>query len=337
MLDDLDRGLVHALQIDGRAPFSRLAAVLGTSTQTVARRYRRLRVEAGLRVVGLADPAVAGRARWLVRIGAAPHATRDLARALARRSDTTWVKLTSGGTGIIAVVTAPPTESDPAAGHGLLLHDLPRTAGITEVSAHYLLHTYLGGPTPWRGRAQTLSVEQRAALLAGADEAAGAEPVRPPGPADGPLLDALARDGRATQAELAAATGWTSATAARRLAELRSSGAVFLDVEISPALLGARTQALLWMGVAPARLERTALALAEHDELAFVAATTGPTNLVAHALCAGPGELHHYLTRRLGALEDIRTLETAPVLRTLKSAGPLPAAPLRTAADRAGR
>jgi DNA-binding Lrp family transcriptional regulator len=338
MLDDLDRGLVHALQIDGRAPFSRLATVLGTSTQTVARRYRRLRVEAGLRVVGLADPAVAGRARWLVRIGAVPHATRDLARALARRSDTTWVKLTSGGTGIIAVVTAPPTESGPAAGHGLLLHDLPRTAGITEVTAHYLLHTYLGGPTPWRGRAQTLTAGQRAALSAGADEpsAGPAEPVRPLGPADGPLLDALARDGRATQAELAAATGWTSATAARRLAELRSSGAIFLDVEISPALLGAGTQALLWMGVAPARLERTALALAEHDELAFVAATTGPTNLVAHALCAGPGELHHYLTRRLGALEDIRTLETAPVLRTLKSAGPLPASP-PGASDRAPR
>ncbi len=36
--DDLDRGLIHALHIDGRAPFSRIAAVLGVSAQTVARR-----------------------------------------------------------------------------------------------------------------------------------------------------------------------------------------------------------------------------------------------------------------------------------------------------------
>jgi DNA-binding Lrp family transcriptional regulator len=41
-IDRLDRQLLHALQIDGRAPFRRLASVLGASEQTVARRYRRL-------------------------------------------------------------------------------------------------------------------------------------------------------------------------------------------------------------------------------------------------------------------------------------------------------
>ena len=40
MLDDLDRALIHALHIDGRAPFSQIAAALDVSPQTVARRYR---------------------------------------------------------------------------------------------------------------------------------------------------------------------------------------------------------------------------------------------------------------------------------------------------------
>src|SRR3954447_5816865 len=39
--DELDRRLVHALQIDGRAPFSAIADVLGVSDRTVARRYAR--------------------------------------------------------------------------------------------------------------------------------------------------------------------------------------------------------------------------------------------------------------------------------------------------------
>lgn len=52
MLDDLDRALIHALHLDGRAPFSRIAGVLGVSAQTVARRYLRLRTEAGLRAAG---------------------------------------------------------------------------------------------------------------------------------------------------------------------------------------------------------------------------------------------------------------------------------------------
>ena len=330
MLDDIDRALIHSLRIDGRAPFARIAAALGVSTQTVARRYRRLRTEASLRVVGLPDPQLAGRAQWMTRITATPHASQDLARALARRDDTSWVKLASGGTEIVAIVHTP---TGFAAGHPLLLHDIPRTAGITAVSAHYLLHTYLGGPTAWRGQVNILSEEQQRSL----------QPPEPHGTAvvteaDADLLTALAKDGRAGQAELAEATGWSPATVARRLAELRGSGALFFDVEISPVLLGASTAALLWMSVTPAHLDRVARALAEHDELAFVAATTGPTNLVAHALCADPSALHRYLITRLGALEEIRTLETAPVLRTVKSAGLLtppnaPRFPARTAAD----
>jgi DNA-binding Lrp family transcriptional regulator len=80
--------------------------------------------------------------------------------------------------------------------------------------------------------------------------------------------------------------------------------------------------AVLWMAVAPAHLERVATELATHRELAVVAATTGRTNLMAHALCTDTEDLHHYLTRRL-AIDAITAIETAPVLRTLKTAATL--------------
>ena len=104
MLDEVDRGLIHALHIDARAPFSRIGAVLGVSTQTVARRYQRLRAELGLRVVGLPDPDRAGVTQWILRLTAQPATARTLARSLARRPDTSWVKLTSGGTEIVSIV-----------------------------------------------------------------------------------------------------------------------------------------------------------------------------------------------------------------------------------------
>ncbi|MEU9446563.1 Lrp/AsnC ligand binding domain-containing protein [Streptomyces sp. NPDC048304] len=129
--------------------------------------------------------------------------------------------------------------------------------------------------------------------------------------------------GRASLSSLAAATGWSPATVARRLEQLRADGRLFFDVELDSTLLGVTTQALLWMAVAPAHLDQVARALARHPELAFVAAVTGPHNLTAHALCSDPAALHRYLTERLGTLKAIHTLETAPVLRTLKMAGPL--------------
>ncbi|MGW1048566.1 Lrp/AsnC family transcriptional regulator [Streptomyces sp. NPDC002521] len=336
MLDALDRALIHALHLDGRAPFSRIAEVLGVSAQTVARRYRRLRAEAGLRVVGLADPDRAGRAQWLVRLTATARSAQDIAGALVRRADTSWVKLTSGGTEITAVIHAPAEDASPGS---LLLHDIPRTGGITAVSAHCLLHTYLGGSANWRRSAEALDEEQQRALAyrggaagqecpepAGAsapESGGGTDGVRTPGPADAELFTALERDGRAGQGELARATGWSPTTVARRLAELRAAGALFFDVEVDAGLFGVRTRALLWLSVRPADLEQVALALAGHDELAFVAATTGRTNLVAQALCRDPADLHRYLTRRLGSLREIDALESSPVLRTLKAASPV--------------
>lgn len=59
----------NALHLD-RAPFTRNGDVLGVSTQTVARRCRRLRAEASLRVVGLPDPQRTGQAEWMVRLTA---------------------------------------------------------------------------------------------------------------------------------------------------------------------------------------------------------------------------------------------------------------------------
>lgn len=316
-LDEIDHLLIHALQVDARAPFTKIAAVLGTSTQTVVRRYRKLGAEAGLRVVGLPNPYRAGRQQWIMRFTAAAHAARDIAETLARRPDTSWVRLTSGGTEIVAIVQ---TRPGTAGSHALLLRDVPRTASITSVSAHLLLHLYLGGPTAWRGRLTALSQAQQAELLP--HLAPTDEPVTLT-ETDNHLLAALARDGRTSYTDLAAATGWSASTVTRRIEELRARGALFFDVEIDVTLLGITVSAMLWMSVRPAHLTEVGTTLATHPELAVVAATTGPTNLIATALCRDTEALHHYLTTRL-ALDSITTLETAPVLRTLKAVAPRP-------------
>ncbi|GAA1593593.1 AsnC family transcriptional regulator [Kribbella hippodromi] len=314
MIDAIDRALIHALQLDSRAPYSRIGEVLGISTQTVARRFNRLRAEAGLRVVGLADTHAAGQAQWLLRLTAAPQAAQELAGALARRPDTSWVKLASGGTEIVATVHSSPTDSN-----ALLLHDIPRTAGITAVSAHYLLHLYVGGPTAWRGRVKSLTHEQQAALLHSTPDRGV---VRELNAGDAKLLTALGEDGRMTLADLAVRTGWSAATVSRRLDELLQSGALYFDVDVDPVALGYTTSAMLWLSVQPAYLDAVGRALAEHDELPFVAATTGRTNLVGQALCDSPRALHSYLVDRVGAIGHITAIETTPVLRTVKAAAP---------------
>ncbi|MFX0574592.1 Lrp/AsnC family transcriptional regulator [Nocardia nepalensis] len=258
-LDELDRSLIQALRVDGRAPFNRIAAVLETSPQTIARRYQRLRREVSLRVVGVADPHCFGETQWLLRVVASPVSAHPLAHALAKRPDTSWVKLMSGGTEITTIVGT----ATAATGHPLLLRDLLRTAEINSISAHCLLHTYLGRPTSRQWAIDTLTEEQQRQLRPpnhfGLDRE---QPRQTVTDTDLDLLKVLQHDGRADYSVLAVATGWTAATVARRLARLRASKALFFDIEIDSRALGVMTQAMLWLSVAPAHLVEVATRLA---------------------------------------------------------------------------
>ncbi|WP_039638184.1 AsnC family transcriptional regulator [Streptomyces sp. 769] len=336
VLDEVDTGLVHALEIDGRAPFRLVGAALGVSENTVARRYRRLRTAGVLRVVGVLNGARLGHSAWTLRLRCTPDAATALADALAARPDTSYVHLLSGGTEISCSVQTPTADR----GEELLLRKLPRTGRVTSVTAHLLLGLPQGpgvarpggGPVALPAGAARLTPEQ-VALLAppAADEAIGAdgdvpgteEGGRALGPADRALVEVLSRDGRAGHTELAAAAGVSESTVRRRLAVLRRAGVLAFLVDIPPAALGFRTEARLWMSVRPSRLTEVVAAMAGHPEVSFVAMTTGPTNLVAAVNCRDPLDLARYLTGRIASLDAIRTLETAPVIRTVKRAGAL--------------
>ncbi|SEP20247.1 Lrp/AsnC family transcriptional regulator [Amycolatopsis saalfeldensis] len=313
--DELDRQLVRALQIDGRAPFSTIAEALGVSDRTIARRYAKLRSAGALRVLGGVAPAALGAVQWFLRVRCAPGAAVPVAEALARRPDTSWVSLTSGGTEITCTVD---TESE-ADSEALLLAKLPRTQRVEGVTAHSVLHAFYGGPDSLIAKRGSLSRE--------AVELLRPHPELPhrPGPVrlddgDRQLLAALAADGRAGFEQLAAATGWSPTTVRRRMRELRESGALYLDLDVDGRLFSLGTRTMLWLSVPPAHLEETGKALAGHPEIAFAAATTGPTNLYASVVCADQRELYRYLTTAVAALPAVTHIETAPVIRTVKRA-----------------
>jgi DNA-binding Lrp family transcriptional regulator len=304
--------LLHALQLDGRASFSTIAAVLGVSDQTVARRYRKLRSSGAVRVVGVPEAAPLGQVHWLARVHCVPDAAAPIAAALARRDDTQWVSLMSAGTEIVCFIRAPLREQ----ADGLLLGQLPRTPRVVSVTAYRMLRRFAGGPSGWPGRASALSASQVARLRRVPPGA-----TYRPEPGDTALLAALAHDGRADMSTLAAACGRSKSTVRRRLEALRDSGALYFDVEVDAALLGYPLTATLWLRVAPSALESAGRALASHPQVAFAAATTGPANLVANVGCRDDAALYSYLADDLGGLPGVQQVETAPMIRTLKRFG----------------
>ncbi|MET8633050.1 Lrp/AsnC family transcriptional regulator [Streptomyces sp. NPDC004096] len=310
-LDKLDLQLLSALEIDGRASFSRIAAVLDVSDQTVARRYRRLCAEGGLRVVALRDAHRLGQDQWMLRVRCAPDTALTIADALAKRPDTYWIGLASGGTEVLCL-TRPRTRGDH---DDLLLAKLPRTPSVVEIRAHQLLHRYYGGVNGWIRKFGVLTDDQIAALRPGPPPGPGPVCIEPE---DEPLLAVLERDGRATHPELQRATGRSESVVKRRLNALLASGAVYIDTEYNADLFGHSVAAVLWITAAPAALHSVGEALATHPEIAHASATAGPSNIVATAVVRSTQELYAYLSGPLGRLEGVQHVETTPFLRRVK-------------------
>ncbi|WP_211245932.1 Lrp/AsnC family transcriptional regulator [Actinomadura oligospora] len=317
-IDELDRQLIHALQLDGRAPFSRIAEILDVSDQTVARRYRRLRSADLLRVVAVPPAGYLAHGRWVLRLRCAPGAALSVAEALARRDDTAWVQLASGGTEVQCITRA----STPDEAEHLLLDRLPRTNRIVDVAAHSVLHVFYGSPSPIR-LLDALTPEQAAALNPHPEFVADPADIPQCSADDRPLLDVLARDGRTALPDLAAETGWSASTVRRRVEHLRALGALHFYAEFDLRLVGLNHSTRLWMTVTPSDLDAAGRALATHPEVVFAAATSGNTNLSATVLCRDPHDLYRYLTGRVAALPGVTHVETTPVIRNLKRLGRL--------------
>ncbi|MFJ4918820.1 Lrp/AsnC family transcriptional regulator [Streptomyces sp. NPDC088725] len=307
--DRLDLQLLHALETDGRAPFSRIAEVLGVSDQTIARRFRRMRAEMNVRVVGVRDGERLGQDSWMLRLRCTPDTADQLAHALARRPDTAWVGITSGGTEVGCTTRSPHLDR--------LLNRLPRT--VLETRAHQLLHRFYGGPEGLLRKSGVLTGEQVRKLR----ESAPTRPVPPAGPAaltpdDEPLVTALEQDGRATVAELQRATGRQESAVRRRLDQLLRSGALYIDMQFERDGFEYSSRAVLWITAAPSALATVGQALAAHPEVAFASATSGGSNLVAVVVCRDTASVYRYLSEGVGGLEGVQHVECAPVLRTVK-------------------
>ena len=101
----------------------------------------------------------------MVRMRCTPEAAVPVAGALARREDTSWVSILSGGTEINCV-----TRTRTQSGEGdLLLQKLPRTQRVTAMTAHCILRA-VAGTSGWRGRTTALTADQERALTPAAGQ-----------------------------------------------------------------------------------------------------------------------------------------------------------------------
>ncbi|WP_225080757.1 Lrp/AsnC family transcriptional regulator [Streptomyces sp. CoT10] len=284
-LDGLDRRIVAALQIDGRASWRRIAGALGEPERKVARR--------GLRLLESGDVAVRGLVvrgeTVILRMTCRPGAVRDAAVAAARRADCIFSYALAGPVDCVAELQCPPGRLAP-----LMLDEVPALPGLVSQSVSPVLRYF-----------RTVHEWSPGILDAGEVEALGgpsgivdglALPDIEVGPEELAILGALAEDGRRTHEDLAAVAGVSVATARRRVETLTREGLVSIRAAVEPALLGLPVEALLWIKVRPDEVEKVGRLLVESPLVRYAAVVMGEHQLLVDVTQPSKAALHAFLT-----------------------------------------
>ncbi|WOX12914.1 Lrp/AsnC ligand binding domain-containing protein [Streptomyces sp. N50] len=311
-LSGTDRRIAAAMLASPRASWRTVGRVLGISERTVVRRAAPLFHDKTLRATAVRSPV------WFpdliplaLRIRCRPNQIGAIAATLARRPDTIWVDVLGGGDEVCTILFL----DGPDARNSLLLRDLPATPAVQSWTSHILLRVFPAA-FDWSGGLLT------------AAELAGLRPELPAPAArsalqhiDQALIATLVEDGRASYTDLARRADTTALTARRRLEALVGDQVIRLATEVDLARLGIRTEALLWITVAPGGLEETGRELSRHPQVRFASATTGSANLLVAVAAADLNALYHFLNDTIGALPHVTTLEVTPILSGVKRTG----------------
>lgn len=301
-LDETDLLLLHALQIDARAPWTRVAAATGVDATTIARHWADLRERSLAWLTLWPTPE-----RWASTTDLA-FALLDADAAVAARvaARPEVLSLDDTSAGLLAVVASrgglgalgERVRALEADGARLLRMDVAASVAAED--------------SGWRLRA--LSPTQQRIMRDGSRS--GTRPPRADVVAE--LAEVLDEDPRLPAAVVAARLGVSEATARRAIDGAQGAGLLRIGCDIAMPAAGLRRGAYLWArAVDPAS---AAARVAHHEAVHRVATLVGPAPL--HIAVRAPS-LNALPAIERGWGDDLEIVDRWAVLRPLKRNGHL--------------
>jgi Lrp/AsnC family transcriptional regulator, regulator for asnA, asnC and gidA len=131
------------------------------------------------------------------------------------------------------------------------------------------------------------------------------------------IIEQLQRDGRMPYASIGKAVGLSEAAVRQRVQRLLDSGVMQIVAVTDPLQLGFARQAMIGIH-AEGDVEPIAEALSRMAEVDYVIVTAGSFDLLVEVVCESDDHLLDLLSKRIRALEGVRTTETFVYLKLHK-------------------
>jgi DNA-binding Lrp family transcriptional regulator len=316
VLDPEDRRLIAALQVRPRGSWTELAAVLGPSPVTLARRWARLSGSgsAWLTVAPNLQPGTGalGLGVALVELRLPPGQVLPVATELTQVPEIATIDVTAGSRDLVLTVIAGDEESLAR----LLLERLPPIATVLSVHSHPITRTYVDGST-WRLPGLTDVERTRLALPAAAPNRARVTPLAEA------VARELARDGRVGAAQLADTLGLRPRRARDLIREVVGTGRLRFRTEIARRHSGYPMCTWYFLRTPASQRDKVAQRIATLHEARAVVAMVGQYDLAIDVWTRNLDDVQRLEATIEERLPGVQIVDRAVVLRTVKIMGRL--------------
>jgi Lrp/AsnC family transcriptional regulator for asnA, asnC and gidA len=311
-LDETDRRIIGALQVDGRATFKHVANVLKLPERTVSRRGQQLLENGLLQVTGLIEREMDSRKEAVVvRIKCAPGLNRVVATALSHLPESIFVYITSGENEIISELFGSPQRLAE-----LLLDQLPGINGVSGVTSSSCLKYYR---TAAQWNPQILSDSERESFSANKVPPAIQEIEL--GNEDRAILEVISKNGRATFDQIARACGLAEATARRKTTTLLESGALSIHAVVNPATIGFPYECWMWLQTSPSETGKIAERLLLDSRVRYLATVTGEYQILLEVAMKNKKELNAFINNEDGWADNVSAVHSTLMIEAFKRSG----------------
>jgi DNA-binding Lrp family transcriptional regulator len=300
-----DLKLIHALQIGPRLSWTVLGEILDRHPTSLAQRWRRLEQSGVAWITAHALGRPDQMALSFHDVVCAPGRGRSVAEAMGRIPEVFTIEECHRDRDfMLTVIAASPTQ--------LTQTVYPRLAGVPGLTRYESSFCTRLHRTASDWELDALDPAQRQALRS----AVGPRPAATAAlgdlpPSSGPIADILGLNGRATAAQVAAATGQHPATARRRLHRVLESGALSFRCDVSHQATGYPVMCQWFARLPVAEHSAAATELSRLGALRLCASTTGRTNFMFmtwHRSAADIMAVEQSATQRLPQLEIRETV-----------------------------
>ncbi len=311
VLAPIDRQIIGALVIDGRATWRAIAGALGASERSVTRHGTALLQAGVVEIHGMADPHRSGRGDPYLAFGNSdPGRTWNVAASLARRNESVLAYTLLGQADFFCDLWSPEHRR----AH-LFQHELSDVPGVEHMTVLPVLR-YIRTLHDWD---PGVLDEQQVSMLR--KTRAGAWPqFTPPvklAREEQLLIAELLRDGRRTFEELSRLCGTSEQTVARKVHAMRESQLLAIRAVFDPAVIGLPVGALLWLRIKPQHVEHVAHLLAQQQYVRYAALIMGQFQIVADIRVGSKDELNNVFLHAPW-IAEVEAMDSALILDMLK-------------------